>query len=383
MSDVTMEVGSKCSLPEQHEGRSPWPDHRLTDLLQIEHPLVLAPMAGVGTVELAAAVCRAGGLGSLGCVGMPPGAVLQAIEKLRALTSKPMNVNFFCHTPAQVDPAREEAWRIRLAPFYREFGLDFSLPLQQVEIPPFNDALCAVVEESRPEVVSFHFGLPEPSLLARVKAASCRVMSSATTVSEACWLEAHGVDVVIAQGYEAGGHRGTFLATGSAEVALQSGTFALVPQLADAVSVPVIAAGGIADACGITAAFALGAAGVQMGTAYLLCPEAATSPLYRRALQQASADTTVVTDAFTGRPARALANRLTREVAPLSDAMPKFPKPMMALAPLRAKAEAQGCHDFSSFWAGQAASLAQEVPAEVLTRSFTKTALERLSQLAS
>jgi nitronate monooxygenase len=367
---------------QQREGSPAWPDRRLVDLLRIEHPIVLAPMAGFGTVELAASVCRAGGLGSLGCAGMTPQLATQAIERLRALTSKPVNVNFFCHSPARANPAREQAWRDLLAPYYRELGLDPSLPLSRTELPPFDDAMCTVVEKVRPEVTSFHFGLPEPSLLARVKAAGCRVMSSATTVAEARWLEAHGADVVIAQGNEAGGHRATFLdANPEGKIASQPGTLALVPQVVDAVSVPVIAAGGIADARGITAAFALGASGAQIGTAYLLCPEAATSPLHRRALRQARADATVLTEVFTGRPARALLNRLAREVGSISGMAPEFPLAMAAVAPLRTKAEQQGSSDFTAVWAGQGASLGREMPAEALTRTLAEKSFELLQHL--
>jgi nitronate monooxygenase len=241
-----------------------------------------------------------------------------------------------------------------------------------------------VVEQVKPEVVSFHFGLPEPTLLARVKAAGCRVMSSATTVAEARWLEERGADVIIAQGYEAGGHRGMFLATNLAEeAASQPSTLALVPQIADAVGVPIIAAGGIADGRGIAAAFALGASGVQIGTAYLFCPEARISPLYRDALRKASADTTVITDVFSGRPARALTNRLTRELRPFHEATPDFPAPVLALGPLRRKAEQQGSRDFSAHWAGQAAPLGREMPAEALTRVLAEEALERFYQLAN
>ena len=332
-----------------------WPDRRLLDLLGIEHPLVLAPMAGLGTVELAAAVCAAGGLGSLGCVGLQPESVMHAINKLRTMTSKPININFFCHSAARADPAREANWRERLDCYYNELGLDPSLAAGQSEILPFDDALCTVVEQVKPEIVSFHFGLPEPALLARVKAAGCRVMASATTVAEARWLEPRGADVIIAQGCEAGGHRGIFLAVNlEEEAASQPSTLALVPQIADAVGVPIIAAGGIADGRGIAAAFALGAAGVQIGTAYLFCPESAIPPLYRDALRQARADTTVLTDVFTGRPARALSNRLTRELGPLHGVTPDFPTPMLALAPLRRKAEQQGSREFSPHWAGQA-----------------------------
>jgi nitronate monooxygenase len=365
------------------EKKPMWPDRRLVDLLGIEHPLVLAPMAGLGTVELAAAVCAGGGLGSLGCVGLKPESVIEAVDKLRRLTGKPINTNFFCHTAARADRAREANWRDRLAPYYNEFGLDPSLGAGQSDILPFDDALCMAVEQVKPEIVSFHFGLPEPALLARVKAAGSRVMASATTVAEARWLEARGADVIIAQGCEAGGHRGMFLAANLAEeAASQPSTLALVPQIADAVGVPIIAAGGIADGRGIAAAFALGAAGVQIGTAYLFCPEAAISPLYRDALRQARADTTVVTDVFTGRPARSLSNRLTRDLGPLYRVTPDFPTPTLALAPLRRKAEQQGSREFSSHWAGQAAPLGREMRAEALTRALAEEALKRFGQLA-
>ena len=371
-------TGQRC------ETKPVWPDRRLLDLLGIEHPLVLAPMAGLGTVELAAAVCAAGGLGSLGCVGLQPESVMHAINKLRTLTSKPININFFCHSPARVDRVREASWRDRLAPYYNELGLDPSLATGKSEILPFDDALCRVVEQVEPEIVSFHFGLPEPALLTRVKAAGCRVMASATTVAEARFLEARGADIIIAQGCEAGGHRGMFLAANlEEEAASQPSTLALVPQIADAVGVPIIAAGGIADGRGIAAAFALGAAGVQMGTAYLFCPEAAIPPLYRDALRQARADTTVLTDVFTGRPARALSNRLTRELRPLHGMTPDFPTPMLALAPLRRKAEQQGSREFSPHWAGQAVALGREMPAEALTRALAEAALERLCRLTA
>lgn len=360
-----------------------WPDRRLIDLFSIEHPLVLAPMAGLGTVELAASVCAGGGIGSLGCVGLQPELVMQAVDKLRRLTDKPINTNFFCHSAAQADRVREANWRDRLAPYYIELGLDPPLTTVPSKILPFDDALCVVVEKVKPEIVSFHFGLPEPALLARVKAAGCRVMGSATTVAEARWLEAHGADIIIAQGCEAGGHRGMFLqAHLEKEVASQPSTLALVPQIADAVGVPIIAAGGIADGRGIAAAFALGAVGVQIGTAYLFCPEAAISPLYRDALRQARADTTVVTDVFTGRPARALSNRLTRELGPLGGVIPDFPTPTLALAPLRRLAEQRGSREFSAHWAGQAAPLGREIPAEALTRALAEAALARFQQLA-
>jgi nitronate monooxygenase len=361
-----------------------WPDRRLIELLQIEHPLLLAPMAGMGTVELAASVCAAGGLGSIGCAGMQPELAAKTIQALRALTDKPINVNFFCHVQAKADAAREKAWSDRLSPYYRELGIERELPHPRVHVAPFDDAMCRVVEDSKPEVVSFHFGLPDSALLARIKAADCRVMASATTVAEALWLEARGVDVIIAQGYEAGGHRGMFLGPNLNRAgASQPGTLALVPQVVDAVSAPVVAAGGIADGRGIAAAFALGAAGTQIGTAYLLCPEAATPSLYRDALRQARADTTFLTNVFTGRPARILVNRLALEVGPISDSLPDFPLPMGELAPLRAMAEQKGNCDFTPFWSGQASPLAREMPAEALTLRLVDEAIERFKQLNS
>jgi nitronate monooxygenase len=362
-----------------------WPDRRLIDLLEIEHPLVLAPMAGVGTAKLAAAVCKAGGLGSIGCGPLEPALAAETIQALRGLTGRPINVNFFCHVPAKADAARELAWHDRLSPYYRELGIDRAAPLPRTDIAPFGDEQCAVVETLKPEVVSFHFGLPDPALLARVKAAGCRVLSSATTVEEALWLEARGVDAIIAQGHEAGGHRGTFLAADRAETSA-TGTLALVPQIVDAVGVPVISAGGIADGRGIAAALALGAAAVQMGSAFLLCPEAATPPLHRNAVRQAREHATVVTNLFTGRPARVLPNRLTLEmgaIGAIAPGLPDFPLPMGALLPLRTQAEQRGTSDFTPLWAGQSAALAREVPAKALTHWLVRHAIEQLERLGA
>jgi nitronate monooxygenase len=361
-----------------------WPDRRLIDLFEIKHPLVLAPMAGFGTVGLAASVCDAGALGSIGCAAMQPQLAAKTIQELRELTSKPVNVNFFCHAQARADADRERAWHHRMSPYYRELGIDHEPPPLRLDIAPFGDAMCTVVEDAKPKVVSFHFGLPNAALLARVKAAGCRVISSATTVEEALWLEARGVDAIIAQGYEAGGHRGMFLAADlDGAVASQPGTLALVPQIVDAVSVPVVASGGIADGRGIAAAFALGAAGAQIGTAYLLCPEAATPSLHREALRHARADATLLTNVFTGRPARALVNRLIREVGPVSNASPEFPIPLGETVPLRTKAELHGSCDFTPLWSGQAAALGREMPAKALTDKLAKETIVRFSQLGS
>jgi nitronate monooxygenase len=359
-----------------------WPDRRLVELFGIEHPIVLAPMAGFGTVELAAAVADAGGLGSIGCGTANPQLAAETIARLRRLTSKPINVNFFCHDPAKADADRERAWHDQLLRYYRELGVAREQRSPRVDLVPFGDPMCEIVDGAKPEVVSFQFGLPAPPLLARVKAAGCKVVSSATTVEEARWLEQRGVDAVIAQGYEAGGHRGMFLDWNrNGAAASQIGTLALVPQIADVVGVPVIAAGGVADGRGIAAAFALGAAGVQIGTGFLLCPEAATSALHRDAVRHAHEHETVVTNVFTGRPARAFANRLASEIGLLADAAPDFPLPMGELEPLRAAAEHKGSRDFTPLWSGQAAALSREMPAAMLTQTMVRETLERLHRL--
>lgn len=340
-------------------------DTRIRELFGIELPVVQAPMAGATTPEMVVAVSEAGGLGSL------PGALLSveqmeaALTQIRAATEKPINLNFFAHAAPAPDRAREAAWRTALAPYYREHGLDPDAPVPSSSRAPFDDAYCAVVERYRPEVVSFHFGLPDADLLGRVRRTGARIVASATTVAEARWLVAHGVDAVVAMGYEAGGHRGNFL---SDDMATQVGTMALVPQVVDAVPVPVIAAGGIADRRGVEAAFALGAAAVQVGTAYLLTPEARITAFHREALEAGRDDATALTNLFTGRPARGIVNRLMRELGPLSPAAPAFPTAGGALAPLRTAAERENRSDFSSLWSGQAAGLARAMPAAALTR---------------
>ncbi|MDE1147838.1 MAG: nitronate monooxygenase family protein [Azospirillaceae bacterium] len=298
------------------------------------------------------------------------------MAEVKGATGRPFNINFFCHTPPVPDPARALAWRARLAPYYVELGLDPEATPPAGGRTPFDADFCALVEEIRPAVVSFHFGLPGKLLLERVKAAGAKVISSATTVAEARWLEHHGVDAIIAMGLEAGGHRGNFL---SDDMATQVGTFALVPQVADAVSVPVIAAGGIADARGVVAALALGASAVQIGTAYLFSPEAKIPEIHRQALESVADDGTALTNLFTGRPARGVVNRLMREVGPLSSAPPAFPTAGGALIPLRTKAEAAGHGDFTNQWSGQAARLAKALPAGELTRVLAEEALARLS----
>lgn len=361
-----------------------WPDRRLLDLFGIEHPIVLAPMAGAMDWELAAAVAEGGGLGSLPCAMLSPQQAREQVEKFRARAEKPLNLNFFCHKPPALDNAREAAWRDRLKPYYVELGVDPNAAPPGGGRAPFDDAMCELVTELKPEVASFHFGLPEKRLLARVKAAGCKVIASATTAREARWLEEHGVDAVVAQGCEAGGHRGIFLSEDVLkDIAAQPGTMALVPQVVDAVKVPVIAAGGIADARGIAAAFALGAAGVQIGTAFLHAPESKISPMHRKALAEARDDETVLTNVISGRPARGILNRLLREVGPISPLAPEFPLATPALMPLRAAAEKQGSGDFSPLWSGQAGRMGRAVPAAELTRQLAAEAQARMRSLAA
>lgn len=352
-----------------------WTDHRLLDLFQIEHPILLAPMAGACTAELAVAVSEAGGLGSFGCAMSGPEQVRATLGVIRQRTRKPINLNFFTHAPPTPDADREGRWKARLSAYYAEFGIDPAKPVPSSRREPFDKTSCEIVEEFKPEVVSFHFGLPEDRLLQRVKSAGCKVIASATTAREAEWLADRGCDAIIAQGYEAGGHRGMFLTD---NVASQAGTLALVPQVVDAVAVPVIAAGGIADGRGIAAVIALGASAAQIGTAYLFCPEANVPVLNRKALRSARDDDTALTNLFTGRPARGVINRLMREVGPISAEAPAFPLAGGALAPLKIAAEAKGDSGFTSLWSGQSASLGRELPADQLTKLLAKEALERL-----
>jgi nitronate monooxygenase len=360
-----------------------WPDHRILDLLGIELPILQAPMAGATTPEMVIAVSEAGGLGALPCAQYDVAGARAALEQVRAATKRPINVNFFCHRMPERDAALEQRWRARLAGYYREMGLDPEMPFPTAGRSPFDAAFCALIEEFKPEVASFHFGLPEPALLSRVKATGAKVIASATTVREAKWLEARGCDAIIAMGTEGGGHRGIFLSDDTArDMAQQVGTFALVPQVVDAVKVPVIAAGGIADARGIVAAFALGASAVQIGTAYLFTPEAKIPDFHRAALKSDAAEETMVTNLFTGRPARGIANRIMREIGPLSPDAPPFPLAGGGLIPLRKVSEANGSGDFSNMWAGQAARLGVEMPAAELTRRLASDTLEKLDQLS-
>lgn len=342
--------------------------NNLTDRLRIRWPLVQAPMAGVQGSALALAVGEAGALGSLPCAMLAPDALRAELQKLQA-SGRAYNVNFFCHQPPTPDAAREAAWRAELKPYYEELGLDIGSIAAGPGRRPFDAEAAELLAEFKPAVLSFHFGLPAPDLLARAKAWGAFVLSSATTVREALWLEQHGADAIIAQGLEAGGHRGHFL---SDDLTEQMGTFALLPQVVRAVKLPVIAAGGIADAASVRAAMALGAAGVQVGTAYLCADETTTTPLHRAALQSEAARHTAVTNCFTGRAARGIVNRAIRELGPISTKVPAFPLATTTMAPLRAAAEKTGSTDFSPLWSGQNASGCRAAPAADITRALVQ-----------
>ena len=342
----------------------------LTQLLGIDHPILQAPMAGAQGSRLAVAVSNAGGLGALPGALLGLDALRDELVAIRAGTDRPYHVNFFCHEPPAADLARDAAWRAALMPYCAEFGIDPSA----MEAPargrtPFSDAVADVLEPFRPPVVSFHFGLPNEALLARVRGWGSGILSSATTLDEARWLDARGVDAIIAQGLQAGGHRGHFL---SADLTRQVDTLPLVAAIAGAVKTPVIAAGGIGTARDVTAAIAAGASAVQLGTAFLLCPESDLRPAHRDALAHAAqhGGETALTNVFTGRPARGLVNRAMRELGPLSALAPAFPRAGDAMAPLRAAAEARGSGDFSPLWSGSAIAGCRVMPAGDLVREL-------------
>jgi nitronate monooxygenase len=326
-------------------------------------------MAGVQDSTLAIAVASAGALGSLPAAMLAPQALRRQLALLRAGTERPYNVNFFCHAQPRPDPQRQGLWERLLVPYFAELGLPPPTAAGAVARLPFDESSAQVLAEFTPAVVSFHFGLPVAALLAQVRAWGARVLSTATTVEEALWLESRGVDAIIAQGSEAGGHRGMFL---TEDLGSQLPMATLVPRIARAVRVPVIASGGIADAAGVAAAMRLGAAGVQVGSAFLLCPEATTSAVHRAALESEAAAATAITNLFTGRPARGIVNRLMRELGPMNAAVPDFPLAANALAPLRAHAESMGSSDFSPLWAGENTRLCRARPAAEVTRELLR-----------
>ena len=356
-------------IDAQHRRMVGWLDRRFLDLVGSENPIIQAPMAGAGGVDLCVAAMEGGALGSLPCALLTPEQVRSQVAQVRSRTNGPLNLNFFCHQmPGEVD---DGTWRALLRPYYGEYGLELgdggALRL------PFDAEMCTVVEEVGPEVVSFHFGLPDTALLERVKATGAVMIGNATSVREARWLAERGVDAIIAQGFEAGGHTGRFLGADPNEAI---GLFALLPQVADAVSVPVIAAGGIADGRGIAAAMILGASAVQLGTAFLHSRETPISEAHRAALAKGG---TLFTNLMTGGLARGVRGRLIDELGPIRSEAPPYPLASLALAPIRAAAEKQGEYGFGPMWAGQAAPLGQALPAAELTRKLAADALALLS----
>jgi nitronate monooxygenase len=366
------------SAQREERTASRWPNDRILKLLGIDLPIIQAPMAGATTSAMAIAVAQAGGLGSIAGAMLSLSEVRAEFGVIRAKTSKPINLNFFCHADSISDPARETAWRQRLKSYYLELGLCPEMPTAGLSIAPFSALHCDLVADLKPEIVSFHFGLPREGLVSRIKAAGSKILCSATSVKEAVWLEQRGCDAIIAQGWEAGGHRGMFLCESAAT---QVGTMALVPQIVDAVGVPIVAAGGIADGRGIAAAFALGASAVQVGTAFLFCPEANVDPAYQQALRAVQDDQTIITNVFTGRPARAIVSRVVRELGPMADDVPAFPLAADALQPLSIKSKAAGSDDLTPHWSGQAAPLGRTLPARELTQVLATEALGILKGL--
>lgn len=352
-----------------------WPNSRLTDLLGIEHPIIQAPMAGATTPAMAAAVSNGGGLGSHGCAMHTPDQFRADTRQIMDATNRAINVNFFVHEPPGHDDTKNAQAQALLEPYYEEFNLG-SVPKAEPVHFPFDDAMLEAVLETRPRVVSFHFGLPSAAIVETIKENGIKVLSSATTVREAVDLENRGCDAVIAQGWEAGGHRGTYLsqATGA-----QVGTFSLVPQIVDALEVPVIAAGGIADGRGIAAAFALGASGVQIGTAFLNCPESSTSDTHKTALLSTRDEDTRITTAFSGNPARGLTNRYIEEMAPHQNELPDFPLMNTLGGLLRKHGAATANRDFIALWSGQSASMNKVLPAAELLQLLIDDAQRHLN----
>ena len=349
-----------------------WPRTDLLDLLGITHPIIQAPMSGFSSPALVAAVSNAGALGSLGCATLPAKAARDQVEEIRRSSNRPFGLNFFVHPAPRIDAQVAHRLRARLSAYYDEFGLG-SVPEPNVPFPHFDQERLQLVLDLRPRVVSFHFGLPPADTLTRIKQTGAFVLSSATTVAEARRLEAEGADGIIAQGFEAGGHRGTFTEGDGAGLV---GTMALVPQVVDAVRVPVIAAGGIADGRGIAAAFALGASGVQIGTAFLGCPEAVVPAIHRDALHRAADEDTRLTRAFTGRPARALRNRFIDEMTD-SDVL-EFPAQASLMRPLFQVDDDMARKAFLPLWAGQAAPLVRDLPAAKFVDTLVAEAQRRL-----
>lgn len=350
-----------------------WQDTRLLDLLGIEHPIIQAPMAGSATPEMAAAVGAMGGLGSLGCSYGDPDLVTRYAGEMRALTNAPFNLNFFVTAPAPaLAPDDFAKLHHTLAPLYAKAGLG-PVPLNPAPAPAsFTDETLSLLLDLRPPVVSFHFGLPEAEALQALKDAGIKLLASATTVAEARKIAEAGLDAVIAQGWEAGGHRGSFTPGGVGDGV---GTMALVPQVVDAVDIPVIAAGGIADGRGIVAALALGAAGVQLGTAFLRGPESAAPERHKQAIAETPAEDTGFTNAGSGRAARGMTSAYARIMAHHDGPLAPFPTMYALSRPLLDHYKATDPRQASFYLFGQAAHYARAEPArDTMQRLLSETA---------
>lgn len=344
-----------------------WKDTRLIDLLQIEHPIIQAPMAGASTPQMAAASANAGCLGSLGCAMMSAEVYTKTFQQTRALTNGALNMNFFCHAEPKIDADKVQKIESILTPYYEELGID-EMPKAVPTHFPFEGEVAEAVLASSPNVISFHFGLPEQKYIEAFKQKGTTILCSATTVREAKDLEARGVDAIIAQGWEAGGHHGFYLEDDTAAI----GTVALVPQLVDAVKIPIIAAGGIADGRGIAAAMALGASGVQIGTAFLTCEESSVPEVHQNSLMASDGSNTKLTKVFSGRPARGIKNRYSENLNKLENELPDFPLMNTLTGPLRKKSAASNTSDFVAQWSGQAVGLNKKTTTAELISSLIK-----------
>lgn len=343
--------------------------NRVKTLLNIEFPIIQAPMAGVQDSELAIAVSNSGALGSVPCSMLSLEKLEHELSNIQKKTDKPINFNFFCHTIPNPDNIAQQRWQQVLASFTNEYQVDPTTILHEATRRPFTQEHLDVLSQFKPKIISFHFGLPDTSLVEQLKSWGTTILSTATTLEEAINLEQNGADIIIAQGIEAGGHRGMFL---TKDLDTQLATMVLTPQLAEAVKIPIIAAGGIATSQSIKAAMVLGASGVQIGTSYLLCHEAKTSPLHRQALQAKHKNHTVITNIFTGKPARGIVTRVIREIGPISLDAPNFPYAAPLMQTLRKAAESKGDNYFTPMWAGQNMMGCSEISAAELTQELTK-----------
>jgi len=349
-----------------------WPDIRLQKLLDIEHPLIQAPMAGVSTPAMAFAAAGAGCLGSLGCAMTPPAALENLLREMKSTGNQPINFNFFVHDEPDLTDFDPLPMTTALQAEYQAAGLG-TVPAPKTGASAFSDETLDILLKNPPQVVSFHFGLPTPRAVTALKNKGVRLLGCATSVAEAKMLEAGGMDAIVAQGTEAGGHRGSFIGNPALN---DMGTMALVPLIVDALNIPVIAAGGIFDGRGIAAAFALGAAGVQLGTAFMRAPEASTHPLHKQAL---ASTPDAKTKLFSGRPARSMRNHLTDTFASLEEHAAPFPTQRTLIAPLAKAALKRGSTDFHNLWSGQAGSRAQEITTSEIIDGLITEALALLS----